>query len=117
MRASDGASDGPNAGMRDVQHHPLVVRITHWATALAVLIMIGSGWRIYDQEPILGFIHFPIWATLGGEPSHSQAINDDTGYANAVLWHFASPGCWWRVSGSISSMGSSAEGSGASGCR
>ncbi len=65
--------------LRDVQHHPLIVRITHWTTALAVLIMIGSGWRIYDQEPIIGFIHFPIWATLGGEPSHSQAINNDTG--------------------------------------
>ncbi len=84
---STAASDA--GALRDVQHHPLIVRITHWATALAVLIMIGSGWRIYDQEPIIGFIHFPIWATLGGEPSHSQAINNDTGYANAVLWHFA----------------------------
>lgn len=83
------ATKAPISGPPDVQHHPLVVRITHWATALAVLIMIGSGWRIYDQEPILGLIHFPLWATLGGEPSHSQAINNDTGYANAVLWHFA----------------------------
>lgn len=85
--------------LRDMQHHPLIVRITHWATALAVLIMIGSGWRIYDQEPIIGFIRFPIWATLGGEPSHSQAINNDTGYANAVLWHFAFA---WLLVGSFS---------------
>ncbi len=84
---STTASDA--GALHDEQHHPLVVRITHWATALAVLIMIGSGWRIYDQEPIIGFIHFPIWATLGGEASHSRAINNDTGYANAVLWHFA----------------------------
>jgi len=85
MRTSASCSRVP----RDVQRHPLIVRITHWATALAVIVMIGSGWRIYDQEPIIGFISFPIWATLGGEASHSQAINNDTGFANAVLWHLA----------------------------
>lgn len=84
-----GPSELADCPPRDVQHHPAIVRITHWATALAVLIMIGSGWRIYDQEPIFGFIHFPIWATLGGEPSHARAIANDGGYANAVLWHFA----------------------------
>jgi len=84
-----GSSPQVGGPPRDVQRHPAIVRITHWATALAVLIMIGSGWRIYDQEPIFGFIHFPLWATVGGEPSHAQALNNDTGYANAVLWHFA----------------------------
>jgi len=83
MTASDGNAP------RDVQHHPLIVRLTHWATALAVAIMIGSGWRIYNQEPIIGFIKFPLWATLGGEASRSVALNNDAGYANAVLWHFA----------------------------
>ena len=44
--------------------HPLTVRITHWVNALAMVIMIMSGWRIYNSEPILPF-HFPIALTLG----------------------------------------------------
>jgi thiosulfate reductase cytochrome b subunit len=45
--------------------HPLAVRITHWLNALAMVIMIMSGWRIYNSEPILPF-HFPNALTLGG---------------------------------------------------
>jgi cytochrome b subunit of formate dehydrogenase len=28
--------------------HPLVVRITHWVNAVAILCMAMSGWQIYD---------------------------------------------------------------------
>ena len=35
--------------------HPLYVRITHWINALAILIMIGSGWRIYNASPLFPF--------------------------------------------------------------
>jgi len=35
--------------------HPLTVRITHWLNALAMVIMIMSGWRIYNSDPILPF--------------------------------------------------------------
>ncbi|MDQ2802357.1 MAG: cytochrome b/b6 domain-containing protein [Pseudomonadota bacterium] len=74
----------------DLHGYPLIVRVTHWCTALAVILLIGSGWRIYDQEPVAGFAYFiPLWATLGGEPSHSLAINGETGFANALMWHFA----------------------------
>ena len=45
--------------------HPLAVRITHWINALAVLIMIGSGWQIYNASPLFGF-SFPGAVTLGG---------------------------------------------------
>jgi cytochrome b subunit of formate dehydrogenase len=31
-----------------VQTHSLPVRIGHWLMALSILIMIGSGWRIYN---------------------------------------------------------------------
>ena len=44
--------------------HPLTVRITHWVNALAMVIMIMSGWRIYNSEPIFPF-RFPIELTLG----------------------------------------------------
>jgi thiosulfate reductase cytochrome b subunit len=56
--------------------HPLWVRVTHWINALAVLIMIGSGWQIYDASPLFGF-EFPTQIALGGW------------LAGALLWHFA----------------------------
>jgi thiosulfate reductase cytochrome b subunit len=59
--------------------HPLYVRITHWINALAMLIMIGSGWQIYNASPLFPFT-FPSGVTLGGW------------LAGGLLWHFA--GMW-----------------------
>ena len=59
--------------------HPLVVRISHWLNVLAVLIMITSGWAIYNASPLFGF-DFPYEITLGGW------------LAGALQWHFA--GLW-----------------------
>ena len=56
--------------------HPLYVRVTHWINAVAVLIMIGSGWQIYNASPLFGFT-FPNSLTLGGW------------LAGGLLWHFA----------------------------
>src|SRR5216683_1025274 len=56
--------------------HPFWVRLTHWINALAVLLMIGSGWEIYNASPLFPF-HFPPAITLGGW------------LAGALLWHFA----------------------------
>ena len=56
--------------------HPVWVRITHWINALAMLVMIGSGWEIYNASPLFGFT-FPGSITLGGW------------LAGALLWHFA----------------------------
>jgi thiosulfate reductase cytochrome b subunit len=41
-----------------------MVRITHWLNAVAIIVMIGSGWRIYNREPLVGFT-FPVLMTLG----------------------------------------------------
>ncbi|HMD64492.1 MAG TPA: cytochrome b/b6 domain-containing protein [Stellaceae bacterium] len=68
--------------------HSPVVRITHWLNALAIIVMIGSGWRIYDQEPLFGFT-FPKWMTLGGQPEISQHWHNEEGLAGALQWHFA----------------------------
>jgi thiosulfate reductase cytochrome b subunit len=65
--------------MASVLIHPLVVRITHWINVLAVLIMITSGWQIYNASPLFGFT-FPDSFTLGGW------------LAGALQWHFA--GMW-----------------------
>src|SRR5437588_675695 len=55
--------------------HPLYVRITHWINALAMLVMIGSGWQIYNASPLFPFT-FPR-SSLGGW------------LAGGLLWHFA----------------------------
>ena len=75
----------------DVQEHPLVRRISHWLFALAILIMIGSGWRIYDNVPIFPFT-FPGWITLGGGGDASYAQHNEGGTGSAIAWHFA--GMW-----------------------
>jgi len=59
-----------------VKIHPLPVRITHWINALAILIMVLSGWRIYNASPLFDF-KFPNGWTLGGW------------LAGAIQWHFA----------------------------
>jgi len=59
-----------------VRVHPLVVRVTHWINAVAILIMVASGWRIYNASPLFPF-RFPNELTLGGW------------LAGALQWHFA----------------------------
>ena len=74
-----------------VQKHPWPLRLGHWLMALAILIMIGSGWRIYNSSPILP-LTFPVWATLGGDVYVSLARHGDPGVATAIAWHLA--GMW-----------------------
>ncbi len=69
--------------------HPLFVRVTHWINAFAIILMIGSGWRIYNNVPIFSWLVFPEWATLGGDPEITYKLNKDVGFSNALLWHFA----------------------------
>ncbi len=69
--------------------HSRFVRITHWLNAIAILVMIGSGWRIYNNVPIFPWLTFPEWATLGGDPELTYKLNKDVGFSNALLWHFA----------------------------
>ena len=76
-----------------VQLHPLSRRIMHWVNALAIIVMIGSGWRIYDYYPALRIdFGFPYAWTLGGDLARSEALNNEDGLANALLWHF---GAMW----------------------
>jgi thiosulfate reductase cytochrome b subunit len=56
--------------------HPLIARATHWINAIAVVIMILSGWQIYNASPLFPFV-FPAWMTLGGW------------LGGAIQWHFA----------------------------
>jgi thiosulfate reductase cytochrome b subunit len=56
--------------------HPLLVRVTHWINALAIFVMVLSGWRIYNASPIFDF-KIPGTITLGGW------------LGGALQWHFA----------------------------
>ncbi|MET0538178.1 MAG: hypothetical protein ABWZ64_09490, partial [Xanthobacteraceae bacterium] len=47
--------------------HPLPLRIMHWTNAIAMIVMIGSGWKIYEDEVLFGWLHFPKSITIGGE--------------------------------------------------
>ena len=73
--ASVDINNAPSVAREDVIH-PLWVRITHWINALAIFVMIGSGWQIYNASPLFPFA-FPRNITLGGW------------LAGALLWHFA----------------------------
>ena len=44
--------------------HPGWVRAMHWLNALAVVILMMSGWRIYNATGFLGFT-IPKGITLG----------------------------------------------------
>jgi thiosulfate reductase cytochrome b subunit len=68
--------EGTPTAERPLVIHPVWVRITHWVNALAMQVMNGSGWEIYNASPLFGF-RFPGSITLGGW------------LAGALLWHFA----------------------------
>jgi thiosulfate reductase cytochrome b subunit len=59
-----------------VRIHPLAVRAAHWVNVVAVVIMVMSGWRIYNASPVFDF-YFPKAITLGGW------------LGGAIQWHFA----------------------------
>ena len=72
-----------------VKRHHWVVRVTHWVSAVAIIVMVGSGWRIFNAYPAFhrrgeSFCCYPFegkpipgWLTFGGW------------LAGARNWHFA----------------------------
>jgi thiosulfate reductase cytochrome b subunit len=61
---------------KERQLHPLPLRIMHWTNAVAIFIMIGSGWKIYNDDVIFGWLHFPNFLTIGKWAQHG------------LQWHF-----------------------------
>jgi len=82
------------AEQRPGKIQPLTIRITHWVNAIAMFIMIGSGWRIFNDSPLFPFIFHPDF-TLGGDVYLSQKLWQDSGMGGALQWHFA--GMWLLV--------------------
>lgn len=79
----DGRAAEPGPAAAPSIIHPLWVRITHWVNALAILLMVTSGWQIYNASPIFHgeggapLFRFPGEITLG------------KWLGGALLWHFA----------------------------
>lgn len=69
--------DAINAGVAPRKIQPGWVRISHWLNALAALVMMLSGWRIYNASPVFPPFRFPGDITLGGW------------LGGALQWHFA----------------------------
>ena len=55
---------------------PAWLRIVHWINAVAMFMMITSGWQIYNASPLFSF-NFSSAITLGGW------------LGGGLLWHFA----------------------------
>jgi thiosulfate reductase cytochrome b subunit len=70
-------TDTMTAASIEATIHPRWVRVCHWTNALAILVMIGSGWQIYNASPLFDFLVFPRQIALGNW------------LAGALLWHFA----------------------------
>jgi thiosulfate reductase cytochrome b subunit len=71
--------------------HPLPVRLMHWINAAAIFIMIGSGWKIYDDDVIFGWLHFPDAVVIGKWAQYG------------LQWHFF--GMWIFVLNGLAYLG------------
>jgi thiosulfate reductase cytochrome b subunit len=60
--------------------HPLAIRIMHWTNAIVMLVMIASGWGIYNDDVIIRGLLF------------SQSLRLGEWAAWSLNWHFA--GMW-----------------------
>ena len=70
------ASDERAAPAKAKVIQPAWLRALHWTNAFAMVLMIMSGWQIYNASPLFDF-RFSSSITLGGW------------LAGALLWHFA----------------------------
>ena len=71
----------PEMHRRAKKLHPLPIRVMHWINALTMIVMVTSGWGIYDDYVIISGLHF------------SQTFRLGSWAAESLLWHFA--GMWF----------------------
>jgi thiosulfate reductase cytochrome b subunit len=82
-----GLDEAPPA----VRVHPLGVRIMHWVNAVAMLVMIFSGWGIYDDYASVRGLYFARTLRLGEWAAPS------------LQWHFT--GMWLLVLNGLAYLG------------
>jgi hypothetical protein len=76
IASSRGKTNSVKSGVEDKTIQPGWVRIVHWINAIAMVMMIGSGWQIYNASPLFNFT-FSSALTIGGW------------LGGALQWHFA----------------------------
>src|ERR1700740_1036990 len=76
LTASDSSATREPAQEKAKVIQPVWVRAMHWTNAVAMILMIMSGWQIYNASPLFA-LKFSKSITLGGW------------LGGALLWHFA----------------------------
>ncbi len=76
IASSRGKTSSAKRGVEDKTIQPGWLRIVHWINAIAMVMMIGSGWQIYNASPLFNFT-FSSALTIGGW------------LGGALQWHFA----------------------------
>src|SRR5215472_11753263 len=76
---------------RRARVHPLPLRIMHWINAIAIFIMIGSGWKIYNDDILFSFLRFPDAIVIGKWAQYG------------LQWHFF--GMWIFVLNGLAYLG------------
>lgn len=76
---ADATANRPASGHRHAGRrlHPWPVRVMHWTNATAMVVLIGSGWGIYDDSVIVHGLYFP------------KGIRVGSWAAESLLWHLA----------------------------
>jgi len=77
LTVSEQHTEAPSAPATAKVIQPAWVRTLHWINAFAMVLMIMSGWQIYNASPLFDFFSFSSSITLGGW------------LGGALLWHFA----------------------------
>ena len=72
--------------------HPLWLRVTHWINAVAVIVMIGSGWEIYNASPLFSFAFPKSITSAAGSPARCCGTSRRCG-------------CSWSTASSIVVLG------------
>jgi thiosulfate reductase cytochrome b subunit len=70
----------PGSNVATAVLHPLPLRVMHWVNAVIMIVMIMSGWGIYNDYVIVNGLHF------------SSSLRLGSWAAESLLWHFA--GMW-----------------------
>lgn len=81
----------PEVQARPARLHPLPLRIMHWINAVAIFIMIGSGWKIYNDDILFSFLRFPDAIVIGKWAQYG------------LQWHFF--GMWIFVLNGLAYLG------------
>jgi Ni/Fe-hydrogenase b-type cytochrome subunit len=92
----DPAPQAPLAAVPAPRHHPgvrhhWVVRLTHWVNTIAIIVMVGSGLRIFNAYPRFAARGdtFPAWLwPFEGTPAPAW-LTFGGWLAGARAWHFA----------------------------